>query len=202
MVYREVLGLTYFGFPCVTNNIRLFGPQPAITRVNRQIREEAGSIYYAENHFSLDLWLERDYVRYNSQSSHVGYVEFCRDIGTFAYDQLRIPHIQEPLRHIRKFDAHIHVCRFPGFVLDLRFSKTEHLKFEQILFCIRRLGDDDTEWADMTSVAEGAKLWTEELFPHERPSRRTQGRLIHALWLLGTHLSSSSTTWVEEVSKF
>lgn len=175
--------------------INLFGTKPAITRVNKQIRAESLSIYYAENSFWLQMNVHSMYP------GSTGYAHFCHYMERIAAAQAYRPGIQNPMRHIRELFAIF--C----FETDTKFRRVARFEMNRDIYsrCFKstlsrsrtgwlrltggRLGEDEIDWADRTSVDALVKQRMEAL-PNNCDSQ--QERLIHVLWLLGVNIGFDS----------
>lgn len=166
--------------------VDLFSAQPALTRVNKQVRAESLSIYYAEKHFVLEIYLSDH--RPIDDRYKMRYADFCRVMDVFgpAKDQSRTG--SSPLRYIRNLNLQIVVDLNPERC-SVIFGKTRRTDMS---YC-GRLGGDETDWADRTAVREIVKQWARRV-PRGHPQcvkySNVQERLIHVLWLLGVTISS------------
>lgn len=179
MVYRVFLG-PKFHHDWIFK-VRLSRNQPVITRVNKQIRAESLSIYYAENSFWLEVDLRDDHLAYLGS---IGYVDFCRFMENFTPAQAHIPGIQNPLHHIRNLEATFILETYIFLTRVARFEKKADRAFkncspDSVGVTGGRLGGDDTGWADRTSVDALVKQWFEA--ENCRSPTDSQERFIHAV---------------------
>lgn len=195
-IYRDLLGPRFNRDGIIS--ISLFRTQPAITRVNKQIRAESLSIYYAENRFRMQVYIENTPSYYGLRN--IDFVEFCDSIKRFAPAQAQRASIQNSLRHIRDFEAKLFIETYTDAIRVARFEKKPDGHFRsETCFWDRpwgRLGGDDTDWADRTSVDALVKQWMEERHGICTPPPDLQDRLMHVLWLLGVNITSDLTTRV------
>lgn len=196
-IYRYLVGPKFDHDEIIS--LSLFRTQPAMTRVNKQIREESLSIYYGENRFWVEVYLEDEDDGY-LDIDDIDDLYFRDSIKRFAPAQAQSAGIQNSLRHIRDFEAKFHVATYKALESVAKFEKRPDGEFRSEtdwwLLAGDRLGDDDTDWADRTSVDALVKQCMEAL-PFELSSPPgVQRRLIYCLWLLGVNPTSDSTTWV------
>ncbi|KAG6364202.1 hypothetical protein INS49_005800 [Diaporthe citri] len=193
MVYRDLLGPKFKHDEIIS--VPLQRAQPAITRVNKQLRAESLSIYYAENSFWLEINLQEDYTSYMGTT---GYFNFCHYVERFAPAQAQSRGIQNPLHHVRDVDAGIRVGPYTAFARCARFEKKPDRDFRGNTgwwgLTVGRLGGDEIDWADRTSVDALVKQWMDALPGSEEQD--AQERLIHVLCQLGVNLRPDSTTLV------
>lgn len=91
-----------------TISLSISRSQPAITRVNKQIRAQSLSIYYAENKF----WIAVSITHFHRAFLHVraiNQIKFCDNMKRFIPAQARIAGIQTSLNHIRDIRAEIYI---------------------------------------------------------------------------------------------
>lgn len=196
MIYRVLLG-PKFDHGEITR-IPLSRNQPVITRVNKQIRAESLSIYYAENAFRLEVDLRNDHFGYPES---MGYFNFCRFMERFTLAQGQSSGIQNPLRHIRDLEAKFFLKTFHMFKRVARFQKKADRDFMNcrpgsVGVTGGRLGGENTDCADRTSVGALVKQWFEATPDNCGSSPNVQERFIHAVCLLGVNLRSDSPTSV------
>lgn len=198
MIYRDLLGPRFDDDDNIIS-ISLFRSQPTITRVNRQIRAESLPIYYAENRFCIEVNLvEDEYCGFSE--AEIDYVDFCDFIQGFTPAQAQSAGIQNSLRHILDLRANISVETNVALGSVARFAKIPEIEFwsEADWWDLEddRLGDDETDWTDRTSVRALIKRYMEALTWECSSPTYAQDSLMHVLWLLGVNLTSDSTTLV------
>lgn len=165
----------------------LFRAQPALTRVNKQVRTESLSIYYSERTFLLRVHLGDDRAVYDQHE--MGYADFCRMMRAF-----------EPAEESDRADSG-HFSR----VSDLRVRIRLGLSRPRAIFgsvgrrwlpLLRRVGEDDTDWADQKGVGTLVWRWMrkENILGCAMPE--TQERLVQVLRLLALRLNSDVWTFV------
>lgn len=155
--------------------------------MNKQIRAESLSIFYAENLFRLIIDLENDHDNF-----FLTYGNFCNFMDMFATPQGRCRHIQGPMRHVRELYVHL---RFGISTCRASFSTSAYR--HNNLFG-RRFGGDETNWTDLLAVntlvkdmIDSVRAWNSRIKPN------TQRRLVHTLWLLALSFSSDPRTFVK-----
>lgn len=197
MIYRNLLGPKFDHDKIIS--ISLFKTQPAITRVNKQIRVESLSIYYAENRFWMVVFLQNDYSAY-LDTDDIDYVDFCHSMKKFAPAQAQSYGIQNSLRLICDLEAIFYLESNTTFAFTAKFEKKSDrdTRSQPDWWGLTggRLGGDKTDWADRTTVDALVKQWMEALPDDCGSPSDDQERLIHVLWLLGVNLTSDSTTLV------
>lgn len=188
--------LNFFGIDSFFGKVDLqLSAQPAITRVNKQVRAEALSIYYEENTFYVQINLTSTY---HSIRPSLAYKDFCKIIRNLTPYRAQSPGIGYPLRHIRSFQAEILTQFEPDGILWSSFHTVKFAKGEAREFMteesFRTLGGDETDWSDLTSVDALIKQWMQSEFPDSRPE--IQEQLVHILQILGANLLSDSSITV------
>lgn len=177
IIYRKHFEATLPGSH--DRNLGLFCyPQPALTRVSRQVRAESLSIYYSENRFVLRIYLKDDWRPRDPYE--MSYADFYHVMGIFAPAQgqshsgsghlCRIRHLWVEIR------LHLRTC-FAG----VGGSEGVHHWHEPC----HRVGGDDTDWSDVTGVHELVKprMSLPSLLPPEDDC--TEDRLTCTLAILG-----------------
>lgn len=197
MIYRDLVGPKFHDDKIIS--LSIFKSQPAITRVNKQIRAESLSIYYAENKF----WMAVSITHFHRAVLHVraiNHIKFCDNIKRFIPARARVAGVQTSLHHIRDFRAEIYIENYSSGQNAAIFEKVPDISVwrgtEWRRQTAHRLGGDETDWADRSSVRELIAEWTGAI-PHAFRSPGTlQNYLSYVLWLLGVNLTSDSTTLV------
>lgn len=193
--------LNFFGIESEFGKVDLQSTcQPAITRVNKQVRAEALSIYYEENVFYVDIHLRDPFSIYHPRYPEVGYGDICKIIGDLVPYRGQSPSIGYPLRHIRTFHAVIFAdidsygLVSPCLVVKLAKGETSGFMSEKHL-C--RLGGDETDWTDLDIVDALINQWMQSKSPDSRLAPTVQVHLIHVLQLLAANLLSDSSIKVK-----
>lgn len=201
-IYRElVTPEDPFG---LFNEIALFGAQPALSRVNKQIRAESLSIYYGENYFRLDIQLSDDYSDL-AFVYQIRYPDFCHCMDVFAPPQGRTRRIGGPMHHVRELvvdimfgDSSPWMVSFNGdfFPWKARFT-ISRAKFKMLsMYSGFRLGGDETNWADLLGIVTLVKNRMDAEPISYRMKPNTQQRLVRVLGLLGLCFRSNVWTHV------
>lgn len=165
----------------------LFRAQPALTRVNKQVRAESLSIYYSERTFLLRVHLGDDRAVYDQHE--MGCADFCRAMSAFAPSQESNRAGSGHFSHVRDLRVRIR--------LGLSKPRTIFGSVgRRLLPLLRRVGEDDTNWADRTGVGTLVWRWMrkENILGCAMPE--TQERLVQVLRLLALHLNSDVWTFV------
>lgn len=170
--------------------IPLFGAQPALSRVNKQIRAESLSIYYAENCFELDIQVRDDY---NSRVIGCGiwYTDFCNCIDVFAPPQGPRRRIQGPMRHVRELIVGIRFGDWRTWQASFNISGGRCKRLSGW-----RLGGDETNWADLLGIVTLVKDRMDAVSISYRMKPNAQQLLVRVLWLLGLVFKSNVWTRV------
>lgn len=179
----------------------LFGAQPALTRVNKQIRAESLPIYYAANRFRAHIFLNNSIP--HSYPYVMRYQDFCRAAAAFTTTRKRGRDTPGHLCHMPDLEVEIEIpIKRRGISSGLRmfldaricsviFSKSKR-PHERDAYGSRLngeyIGGEDTDWADREVVDALVKQWVgSRPCPSPYP-KITPERLVRVLWLLGVNL--------------
>lgn len=197
MIYRYLVGPKFHDDKIIS--LSIFRSQPAVTRVNKQIRAESLSIYYAENRFWMAVSITHFYRAFLHPRA-ISHIKFCDNMKRFIPAQARIAGIRTSLSHIRDFRAEIYLENYSSGQNVAIFEKVPDISAwkgtEWRRQTAERLGGDETDWADRLSVYELHKEWTDAIPYAFRSPATLQNYLSYVLWLLGVNLTSDSTTLV------
>lgn len=150
-------------------------------------RTESLSIYYSERTFLLRVHLGDDRALYDQHE--MGYADFCRAMSAFAPAQ----------ENGRTGSGHFSLVRDLRVRIRLGLSKPRAIfgsvgrRWHPLL---RRVGEDDTDWADETGVSTLIWRWMrkEDILCCATPEIRE--RLVRVLRLLVLCLNSGVWTFV------